>query len=293
MISIKKLSLQMFTQGADGAAAGAQTATEGNTEASIDGLVQNSQENSAQQERTPFKDLIQGDYKEDYEKAIKKRMKGVNTKLAEVESRNQKVQPVFEKLALKYGISDPNDIDSILAQIDKDNSYYENYAIERGITVEQARTLAEAERIIKANEIKQQNELKNQQFNELMNKIVAQGNELKSKYPSFDLESEMQNEQFKRFVFTGISVEDAFTIIHRDELMSGAMAYTYNQAQQDFANTQRANAGRPIENGISSQQAAQINDDMSKLSREQIEKIRHTAAARGEKVTPDNFRNFL
>lgn len=291
MISIKKLSLQIFGEGAEGAAAGAQASAEANTEASIDGS-QNSQENTAVQTRTPFKDLIKGDYKEDYENAVKKRVSGLNKRLGEAEAFSEKSRPIFEKLALKYGISDPTDIDSILAQIDKDNSYYENLAMERGITVEQARTVAQAEQIIADNERRKADDLKNQQFKQQMDKIVSQGNELKAKYPSFDLETEMQNEQFRRFVFTGISVEDAFTVIHREELMSGAMAYSYNQAQQDFANTQRANAGRPIENGMSSQQAAKVDDDMSHLTKEELKMIK-SAVARGERVTPENFRNYL
>lgn len=291
MISIKKLSLQIFGEGAEGATAGAQASAEANTEASIDGL-QNSQENTAVQTRTPFKDLIKGDYKEDYENAVKKRVSGLNKRLGEAEAFSEKSRPIFEKLALKYGISDPTDIDSILAQIDKDNSYYENLAMERGITVEQARTVAQAEQIIADNERRKADDLKNQQFKQQMDKIVSQGNELKAKYPSFDLETEMQNEQFRRFVFTGISVEDAFTVIHREELMSGAMAYSYNQAQQDFANTQRANAGRPIENGMSSQQAAKVDDDMSHLTKEELKMIK-SAVARGERVTPENFRNYL
>lgn len=291
MISIKNLSLQIFADDAGGATAGAQASSQ-DMGASVDNAAQGGQQNSDVQEKKPFKELIQGVYKDDYEKSLMKRMKGINSRLQAAEERNQRVQPVFEKLAFKYGISDPNDIDSILNQIDKDNSYYEDFAMQEGVSVEQARKIAEAERIVKANERRQQEEIQNQQFNEQMQAIISQGEALKAKYPSFDLDTEMQNEQFRRFVFTGISVEDAFTVMHRDELMSGAMAYAYNQAQQDFADTQRANAGRPVENGTSAQQAAIIEDDMTKLSQEQIDKLK-AAVRSGQRVTPENFRDYL
>lgn len=287
-----KTHLQMF---ADGGAAAAGTATAGND--STGSPVTNTEEAvENQNERASFDELINGDYKDDYQKSLKdhlsKRMKSANQKIQEAEERWNKVSPALEKFALKYGIDDISDIDSIVSKINEDNSFYNEYAIENGLTLEQAKSVLDAQRIIRENAIREQNDLRAQQFQQKYQGWRAEGEQLKAKYPSFDFDVESQNEKFRGFLNAGISVEDAYTLVHRDEIMTGAMAYTYNQAQQSFANTQRANAHRPIENGMSAQQAAVVNDDMSKITDAEHEKLM-AAVRRGENVTPQNFRSFL
>jgi hypothetical protein len=91
---------------------------------------------------------------------------------------------------------------------------------------------------------------------------------------------------------SGVDVKTAYEVVHRDELMGGAMQYAYNAAQREIADARTARTQRPKENGTSGQQASAVVDDMSKLSKADRQKIR-AAVSRGEKVTPDNFRNYL
>lgn len=290
---MQKFDIQLF---ADGVAADATGAEGGVTDSNSPLVTDNNTAEGAVTDRVSFDELIKGEYKDDYENALKealgKRMKSSNKKYQQVQEQSDRYKSALDKVAFKYGINNPDDTDALLAAIDSDNSYYEQYATEHGVSVDQAKTLIEAEKITRENEMRKQNELHRQQFDEKMRDWVAQGEKLKEKYPGFDFKTESENEQFRRFLNVGINVEDAYTIIHRDELISGAMAYTYAQAQQDFANTQRANAGRPIENGISAQQAAQMTDSIANVSSAQRQKLIE-AANRGEKVTNENFRDYL
>ncbi len=236
-----------------------------------------------------FDNLIKNEYAEQYnarfQQGLSKRMKSSNNKIKAFESQIQKINPVMQKLAVKYGIDDPNNLDAIVSAVDADNTYYEQYAFEHNVTNEQARSLVEAERITKANAERIAFDKK---FSDWMN----QANELKNKYPDFDFNAESQDEEFRRLLDVGISVEDAYTLKHRDEIIGGAMQYTYNQAQQDFANNQRTMKSRPKENGMSGQQASQVKTDINNLNALQTAKL-VSAIKRGEEVTPDNFEKFL
>jgi len=300
MNKIIKCNLQMFAEG-DGAgfAAGSegvnspgegQFATGTGTAGSDDAAERNAR----------FNELINGEYKSEYQNSINsvisKRLKTNNRKLAQSEEFRGKVAPLLDKLAVKYAITDPNDIDAIMAAADKDNSYYEEYAAQHGTSVEDAKTLIEAQKIIAANEQQKADEAIQAEFRQKYDSWLNQAEMLKGYYPSFDFEYESQNddtgETFRRYLNAGLTVKDAFELVHKDEIMGGAMSYAYQQAKQEAADARTARRNRPAENGTSYQQASAVNDDMSKLSEKDRQKIK-AAVNRGEKVSPDNFRKYL
>lgn len=243
-----------------------------------------------------FQRLISGDYKGEYEELLKnqisRRIKSKDAQIKKADEYRGKIAPVLEKLAAKYGITDANDIDRLIDEVNKDNSYYQNYASANGVSVEQAKTLIEAERIKRENMQRQQYDAEMEQFQNRYSGWMKQAELVSQKYPSFNFEIESQNDDFRRLLNTGIDVETAYTVIHRDEIMSGALQYGYQRSKQEMADSRTMRNQRPNENGVSSQQAAGISDDITKLSSEQMEKI-NAAVLRGEKVTLENFRQFL
>jgi hypothetical protein len=295
---MKKYDIQLFADGTGAATAGA----DGGVGTSTDNTANIETGNAAgtnddSQDRKSFDELVKGEYKSDYQKAIEKtlnkRMIRANAQIQEAEIFKNKVLPAMEKFAAKYGINDPNDIDSIVSAIDRDNSFYEDIAMERGVSVEQAKELVQAERIIKQNEIRQRNEAQQAAFRNQYNGWVQEAEALKEFYPDFNFEVESDNAEFRKWLNYGMSVKDAYEFIHRDDLMGSAMNYAYNQSKQDFADTARANANRPIENGTSSQQPSNYHGlTFDKLNQKQIRQLM-TAASKGESIDENNFMKFL
>ncbi len=288
--------LQMFAEdGGSAASAALGEATADNNQLATD---TDTVENADTEDRSKsFEELIKGDYKEVYEKKFKdglnKRMKSSNAKIADYEAKMGKISPALQKLAVKYGIDDYNDIDAIAAAVDRDNSYYEEYAAENGVTTEQAQLLIQAEQIQRAESARQDEIRKKAEFEEKFKGISQQAEALKEKFPAFDFNKESEDPEFRRWVMQyGISVEDAYTIKHRDEIMGGAMQFAHNKAKEEFSLQQQNRQSRPAENGASSSQTATVADDINNLSKEQNEKLKK-AIYSGEKVTPENFRQFL
>ena len=249
----KRCNLQLFAD--DGVSAGAsvsagtgESVVTNSAETSQPATDTNAAESTEDAVRTDadissaFDNLIKGEYKEEYEKrfnsALSKRLNSSKKKISEYEKQISSYAPIFQKLAVKYG-KEPEDVEGILNSIQSDDSYYDDYAVENGLTTEQARLVLDAKEITRQNNIRREQEDKAREFNERFNGWVAQADALKQKFPSFDFNEESKNEQFRRFLNLGISVEDAYTIIHREELMSNAMAFSAQQTKKEVAETDR------------------------------------------------------
>lgn len=289
---MQKYHIQLFADGAATAGADGVGTTAGTVDTNVDGATgtQDAKEES-------FDDLIKGRFKQDYQakfdKALNKRMSKANAQIQEGIDFRNKLTPALEKFAAKYGIKDSTDIDSIVSAIDSDNSIYEEIATERGVTVEQAKELMQAERIIRRDEIRQQQDAQKIAFQNQMNAWLQEAEELKEYYPNFNFELESKNDKFREWLNRGMSVKDAYEHIHLPEFLSGAMGYAYNQCRQDIADTMRANANRPIENGTSQQQASNYSGmSFDKLNQNQIKELLN-AASLGEKIDEKNFMKYL
>ena len=284
---LKKLHIQMFA--GEGVTAGTNSAETNGQAETNDSLATN----EANPPEESFDAIRNGKYKKEIddllEKTVKKRLSGTNKKLDDANQRFNMIAPALEKFAMKYGISDPNNIEAIIAEIDKDNSFYESYAYEHGISTDQARTILQAEQILKQEEARKKNEINEQIFRDKMNKWSIEGEQLKSIYPNFDFQLESQNQEFMNLLYVGYSVQDTYEFVHRKELEAAKASYVYNQARVDAVNNIKANQGRPKENGMSGQQAASTVDSMKNAD---IEKIRK-AYRQGNRVDPSNFKQFM
>ena len=248
---------------------------------------------------TEFQNLISGEYKAEYqatlEAALNKRLKTSKQKLKKSEAFREQVAPLLERCATKYALS-PDDIAGIIAAAEEDDSYFEEYAVAHNVPLSEAKILAKAERITAAEEQRKRDAQLNEEFNKKYSGWLRQADELKQFYPSFDFEYESTNEEtgstFRTMLNSGISVRNAYEVLHKDELMGGAMQYAYQTAKQEAADARTARLNRPIENGTSQQQASTINDDMTHLTKEQRQRIK-AAVDRGEKVSESNFRRYL
>lgn len=80
--------------------------------------------------------------------------------------------------------------------------------------------------------------------------VWAQAEQARGDYPDLDLVGELRNPSFGRLLAAGVPVRAAFEVIHRDEILQGAMEYAARQTSQKLANALAAGAQRPQESGL-------------------------------------------
>ena len=221
-----------------------------------------------------FDDLIKGEYKKDFKKAtsniVKKRVSKVQSQLDEANARYDSLRPMLDTLGEKYRV-DPNDIESLNNAILNDKTLYEEEAMERGMDVDtlmQIKGMEQENRLLEE-QMRAQEEERQRQME--FAKISQQADELKAIYPEFDLEDELQNETFAKMLHLGFSVKNAFESTHIDELNAIQAEAIASKATEKVANSVRANAKRPSENGLKSQPGAKVNNDIKSLTKEELD----------------------
>ena len=229
-----------------------------------------------------FEKLIKGEYKDLYDArvqdTIQKRLKSTK----ETVDKYNSLSPTLEMLSKKYGV-DASDIDALNKAIQEDDSYYEEEAMEKGISVQQLKEIRRMER--ENADLKRQ--MEEQATKENASKLYAswmnQAEQLKSVYPSFDLETEMKNPEFVKLLRAGIDIRPAYEVLHQNEILPAAMQFAVKDAERKLTNKVMANGARPSENGNHSQSAAVVKSDVSQLSKADRQEIARRVAL-GEKI---------
>ena len=230
-----------------------------------------------------FERLIKTEYKDLYDAKVKAGIDSRFKKMNGLEDQLNSLNPVLTMLGEKYGV-DPKDVKALSKAIEDDDSYYEQEALEKGVSVAD---LKEIKRIERENiELKRQMEEQDKKNNaaQLYARWMDESNALKQIYPSFDLETELQNPEFVNVLrVPNMAVRTAYEIIHKDEIIPAAMQFTAQKVQEKVVNNIIAQGNRPTENGVSSQSAAEVKTDPSKLTHKDLAEIR-ARVARGEVI---------
>ena len=237
---------------------------------------------SAEERAAKFEALIKGEYKDLYDAkmqdTIQKRLKGTKDTV----DKYNALAPTLETLAKKYGV-DPTDIEALNHAIDEDNTFFEDEALEKGISVEQLKEIRKIER--ENADLKKQ--MREQSVRENADRIYAgwleQSEALKQIYPNFDLDAEIKKPRFVDLLKNNGDVRTAYEVLHKDSIISGAMRFAADTVQKKLANNIIAGGNRPSENGIGQTSPAVVKNDVSQLSRADREEIIRRVA-RGEKI---------
>ena len=170
-------------------------------DASSDQVQKNVADDVPNDRNAEFEKLIKGEYKDLYDArvqdTIQKRLKSTK----ETVDRYNALTPTLETLAKKYGV-DASDIEALNKAIEEDDSYFEDEALEKGITVEQLKEIRKMER--ENAELKAEMESRRRQENadRIMADWMDQANALQKIYPSFDFNAEINNKGFDRYFGT-------------------------------------------------------------------------------------------
>ena len=206
-----------------------------------------------------------------------------------------KITPALELLARKHNLDPAKmDYDALAKAISNDESYYEDKALEMGVDIETAKKIDQAERDTAREQRQQEQTLEQQRIQQHIVKLQQQGEAMKEKFPGFDLQKELQNPAFLRMTSpnVGISVEDAYFAVHRNEIMAAGMQVTAQKTAQKISNAIQAGSRRPTEAGTSGQAPSVTTFDYSKASPEQRAAFKahlRSEAAKGRKVYPGSY----
>ena len=231
--------------------------------------------------RKAYNDLISGEYRdidqERFQKVFDRRfaeVKGIEEELASH-------KPILDKLMARYGVKDVAHLEKALSE---DTEYWERVAEEKGMTVEQYHAMQKLEQENKELRAIRQKQIGQQQFQQQIDTWYKEADRVKDVYPSFDFKKEAQNPEFLKLLRHGNSVEHAYKVLHFDELTENAARVAAQTADAQAQARIKSKASRPSENGISSQSAAIVRNDVSSLTRAERAEIARRVQ-RGDKIT--------
>ena len=231
-----------------------------------------------------FEKLIKGEYKNEFDArmqdTIQKRLKSTKETVEKYEA----LTPTLELLAKKYGIKDVTDINALNKAIEEDDAYYEEEALEKGISVEQLKEIRKMEKENAELKRQMQEEQAQKNASQLYSRWLNEAEQTKGVYPSFDLQAEMQNPRFLDLLKSNVDVRTAYEVLHKDEIIPAAMQFTAKTVEQKLANKIIANGARPSENGNSAQSASRTKSDVSTLSNADMDEVIRRAR-QGERIT--------
>lgn len=296
------MNLRLFAEGtaASGVAADSGPASQGTESTVVYGVQSEETDNGhpsigtdgadpKKTEKRSFEDLIKGEYKQDFDARVKGIVEDRLKNAKEAEGRLKAYEPMMRLLAEKYG-AEQNDVKAIMKALEDDDSFYEEEAARRGLTVKEVRELRRMEReneqLRAAIEQANRRQEEENEARALYAGWLQQSEVLKEKFPSFDLETEMKNPEFVQAMnVRGMTVEKAYMITHLDEIQPQLMKITADKVEEKVVNRIRARNERPSENGTAAYNAPVIRKtDPRNLNIDDIQEIERRVR-RGEKIS--------
>ena len=135
-----KIYLQLFAEGA-GEAGGAEVETglEGQNDQQTVQVQTDTGEESTEDRGTKWKNMIKGEFKDEYNQSVQKVINDRFKQTKEMEERLSSSQKVLDFVAQRYGLDKTADADDMLRALEEDDSMFEERAMAKGMSTEQYR----------------------------------------------------------------------------------------------------------------------------------------------------------
>lgn len=232
---------------------------------------------TTEQAKLSYSDLIKSDdYKEDHkaymDKAIGDRLK----KYKGIEEDLGKHKELLNIVASKYGVNPEaeNFLQVLNEKIEADDSYYENYAMEHDMDVATARQIVTMQRKVEQQEAEKEAQQKREQMQQQIRLLHQNAEKTKAQFPQFDLETEMQDEKFRRLcAVNNGDTTAAYMACHYSDIIASQVQMASRQIQSQTAQAVASNKARPIENGISSSAPSVVQHDFRKMNLQELRKF--------------------
>lgn len=227
-------------------------------------------------EKLSYQDLINGDYKEEHKAYMDKTIGDRLKKYKGMEENLGKHKAILDTVAYKYGVNpdDENFLEALAEKIEADDSYYENYAMQHDISTEEARRIVTMERKAAQYDAQKEQMERQEQMRQQIMVLRQNAEKTKALFPEFDLDTEMQDERFRKLcAATNGDTTAAFKACHHDEIISSTVQRVTKQVQNQTAQAVASNKARPIENGISSTAPSVVQHDFRNMNLQDLRKF--------------------
>lgn len=313
------MKLQLFAEGGDGAAEGtgeaaaeekavsapAQSKGREAAAAEVDEMLSPAEEPDAEEDaaegeeqdgaadksstdpeahRKAFGELMRGEYNREFgEMIVQATQKAYDSILNE----QGPVGRILNALGQKYGTA-PGDYEALAAAVEggvvKDDAYYEDMAMKKGISVQLAKEMDALESENAKHRAAEQQRAEAAKMEAIQQEWDAAAERIRAEDPGFDIKTALADPDFAQMLKLGVKMEDAYKARYFDDIMARRTTQTAKTVEKGVEARIRQRGARPAENGTNPGGAAVLKTDVSKLTPQQCEELERRAM-RGQIIT--------
>lgn len=234
--------------------------------------------------RKAFGELMRGEYNREFgEMIVQATQKAYDSILNE----QGPVGRILNALGQKYGTA-PGDYEALAAAVEggvvKDDAYYEDMAMKKGISVQLAKEMDALESENAKHRAAEQQRAEAAKMEAIQQEWDAAVERIRAEDPGFDIKAALADPDFAQMLKLGVKMEDAYKARYFDDIMARRTTQTAKTVEKGVEARIRQRGARPAENGTNPGGAAVLKTDVSKLTPAQCEELERRAM-RGQIIT--------
>ena len=224
--------------------------------------------------RKAFGELMRGEYNREFGEMI-------------VQATQKAYDSILNALGQKYGTA-PGDYEALAAAVEggvvKDDAYYEDMAMKKGISVQLAKEMDALESENAKHRAAEQQRAEAAKMEAIQQEWDAAVERILAEDPGFDVKTALADPDFAQMLKLGVKMEDAYKARYFDDIMARRTTQTAKTVEKGVEARIRQRGARPSENGTNPGGAAVLKTDVSKLTPAQCEELERRAM-RGQIIT--------
>ena len=234
--------------------------------------------------RKAFGELMRGEYNREFGEMI---VQATQRAYDSILNEQGPVGRILNALGQKYGTA-PGDYEALAAAVEggvvKDDAYYEDMAMKKGISVQLAKEMDALESENAKHRAAEQQRAETAKMEAIQQEWDAAAERIRAEDPGFDIKTALADPDFAQMLKLGVKMEDAYKARYFDDIMARRTTQTAKTVEKGVEARIRQRGARPAENGTNPGGAAVLKTDVSKLTPAQCEELERRAM-RGQIIT--------